>query len=280
MPYLLERTLALENEAVDFGFQWETTDQIVKQIKSELVEINTHLHQGIAQCNQNELQEEIGDLLHAVFSLCIFCQFKPDVTLHKTLNKFEKRLRFVKQLAQQQGLQHLKGRSFDELMTFWNEAKQLEKDTSIVEQEPWDIITPINDFQLDERLHTSSLLLIDWPLSRVLLKNNANYPWFILVPRRKEITEMTQLSKVDRYQLMDEIQQLSLIVQAMFQPDKINVGSLGNIVAQCHLHVVARFCHDPLWPQGIWQAILEEKPYVEPDSLITDLLDRLSSVAF
>ena len=137
-----------------------------------------------------------------------------------------------------------------------------------------------DDFQLDERLLTSSFQLVDWPLSRVLLKNNADYPWFILVPRRQHLTEISDFSKSDRYQLMDEIHQLSLVVQDLFKPDKINIGALGNIVAQFHMHVVARFHHDPLWPQGIWQSTTKEKSYVESNTLIVDLKSRLSSITF
>ena len=121
---LLEKAVVLENEASEFGFQWETTDQIMAQIQSECIEINEHLNKGIEQANQAELQEEVGDLLHAVFSLCVFCQFSPEVTLEKTLTKFEHRLMAVKQLAAAQGLDTLEGCSFDELMVYWNEAKK------------------------------------------------------------------------------------------------------------------------------------------------------------
>ena len=72
---LLDKVVALENDASAFGLQWETTDQIMAQIQSECFEINEHLGHGIAQANQSELQEEVGDLLHAVFSLCVFCYF-------------------------------------------------------------------------------------------------------------------------------------------------------------------------------------------------------------
>ena len=135
-------------------------------------------------------------------------------------------------------------------------------------------------FQLHEQLSSSSIQLIDWPLSRVLLKNNANYPWCILVPRQDNITEITELSKLDRYQLADEVHHLSVIMQDLFKPNKINIGALGNIVAQLHIHVVARFRHDQLWPQGIWQSAMEETPYVEVNSFITKLIDQLSHVEF
>lgn len=137
-----------------------------------------------------------------------------------------------------------------------------------------------DDFKLDERLQASSFQLIDWPLSRVLLKNNADYPWFILVPRRLHLTELTEFSEPDRCQLMIELHQLSLVVQYMFKPDKINIGALGNIVAQFHMHVVARFHDDPLWPQGIWQSTLKEEAYVDPGPLIASVMDSLSSIIF
>jgi diadenosine tetraphosphate (Ap4A) HIT family hydrolase len=135
----------------------------------------------------------------------------------------------------------------------------------------------MNEFKLDERLQSSCFEIIDWPLSKVLLKNNAHYPWLILVPRRNHVTEITQLSKEDSYQLMDETQQLSRMMEEIFEPDKINIATLGNMVAQLHVHVVARFKTDPLWPQGVWQASIDEKPYTEPDALITHLTACLSS---
>lgn len=137
-----------------------------------------------------------------------------------------------------------------------------------------------DDFQLDSQLLAGGFELVDWPLSRVLLKNNAEYPWFILVPRRQHLKEITDFSKSDRYLLMDEIHELSLVVQDIFKPDKINIGALGNIVAQFHMHVVARFHHDPLWPQGIWQSAMKEKSYVESNTFIASLTERLSSVTF
>lgn len=124
---LLEKVVFLEKEADAFGFKWENTDQIMAQINSECLEVGEHLHADIAKVNQVELQEEIGDLLHAVFSLCVFCNFSPQDTLEKTLEKFASRLNAVKQLANERGLANLNGFSFDELMGFWEQAKQLHK---------------------------------------------------------------------------------------------------------------------------------------------------------
>ena len=121
---LLEKVVALENDADAFGFRWKKTEQIMAQIESECLEIQEHLQAGPA-VNQFELQEEIGDLLHAVFSLCVFCKFSPREMLEKTLGKFEARLNAVKLLAKEQGLMDLNGHSFEELMVLWDKAKNL-----------------------------------------------------------------------------------------------------------------------------------------------------------
>ena len=118
-------------------------------------------------------------------------------------------------------------------------------------------------FKLDSRIATTCFELGKWPLSQVVLKNNANYPWLILIPRIENIQEIDQLPKASRYQLMDEISQLSNIVRAYFKPDKINIGSLGNMVSQLHVHVIGRYTQDNQWPYGVWQQSEVEKPYDE-----------------
>ena len=122
---ILKRLAALELEAADYGFKWETPNQIMTQIESECVEIHEHLNNPE---QRDKLQEEIGDLLHAVFSLCVFSKFDPETTLLNSINKFERRLRAVKQITHEQGLNSLNGHSFDELMAIWNQAKK--RDTS------------------------------------------------------------------------------------------------------------------------------------------------------
>lgn len=119
---LLQKVDALEHEAADFGFQWETAEQIMDQIRSECDEIGEHLQAGV-KSHSADLQEEIGDLLHAAFSLCVFCQFSPEETLKQTLNKFERRLRAVQAISSERQLESLKGQAFDDLMAIWKEAK-------------------------------------------------------------------------------------------------------------------------------------------------------------
>lgn len=118
-------------------------------------------------------------------------------------------------------------------------------------------------FELDERLSSTGLIVGEWPLSTVLLKNDRNYPWFVLVPRKAGLEEWYQLNDQEHGLLMQEIQQLSLLIKAYYQPQKINVASLGNSVRQFHVHCVGRSEHDPLWPQSIWQNAYEVLPYSE-----------------
>lgn len=123
---IFNKLTTLEHEADNFGFRWDNTDQIMAQIKSECAEIMVHLKDINNDTKKAKLQEEIGDLLHAVFSLCVFCQFDPHETLEKSVNKFERRFKEVKRLTHAQGLVTLAGKSFQELMVLWNQVKQNE----------------------------------------------------------------------------------------------------------------------------------------------------------
>tara|TARA_Y100000768_G_scaffold317629_1_gene252909 strand:- start:372 stop:710 length:339 start_codon:yes stop_codon:yes gene_type:complete len=82
--------------------------------------------------------------------------------------------------------------------------------------------------------------------------NDSNYPWFILVPRRPNIIELFDLSKEDRVQLDSETVEVSRFINDSFKPDKINIATLGNIVSQFHLHIIARFSNDKAWPEPVW----------------------------
>ena len=91
-----------------------------------------------------------------------------------------------------------------------------------------------------------------FPLCRVLLMNDANYPWFILVPDRDDITEIFQLSEADQQQWLAESAEMSRVIYDLFQPDKLNIGALGNMVPQLHIHYIARYRDDPAWPKPVW----------------------------
>jgi diadenosine tetraphosphate (Ap4A) HIT family hydrolase len=107
-------------------------------------------------------------------------------------------------------------------------------------------------FTLHSQLQADTILVAEWPLSLVLLAKDANYPWCILVPKRNELREIHHLDSSDREQLLRESCYLSEQMERIFQPVKMNVAALGNMVPQLHLHHVARFEHDPAWPKPIW----------------------------
>jgi uncharacterized protein YabN with tetrapyrrole methylase and pyrophosphatase domain len=119
---ILDKIVASERDAANFGFKWENPQQIKAQILSEITEVDVHLQDG----NQTKLQQEIGDLLHAVLSLTVYCGFNPTKTLTDSVEKFERRLSLVKRLAADEGLISLNGKSFVELMDFWDRAKAIE----------------------------------------------------------------------------------------------------------------------------------------------------------
>ncbi|HDP89125.1 MAG TPA: HIT domain-containing protein [Thioalkalivibrio sp.] len=91
-----------------------------------------------------------------------------------------------------------------------------------------------------------------FPLCRVLLMNDANYPWFILVPDREDVREIFELSGDDQRQWLRESAELSRAMVELFQPDKLNLGALGNMVPQLHIHYIARYQDDPAWPKPVW----------------------------
>ncbi|WP_133139641.1 MazG nucleotide pyrophosphohydrolase domain-containing protein [Legionella genomosp. 1] len=120
---LFNKLIDLELDAMQFGFRWDNARQILAQVESECVEVNQLLDQDHGE--NDLLQYEIGDLLHAVLSLCVYCGYDPELTLEKSLNKFEQRFLMVKQLAKSQNLNNLDHLSFEQLMALWKEAKEL-----------------------------------------------------------------------------------------------------------------------------------------------------------
>ena len=139
-----------------------------------------------------------------------------------------------------------------------------------------------DDFKIDGRLLVGSIYLGKWPLSHVFLKDNADYSWCVLVPEVAEVQDIMQLSREKQHQLMDEIAALSSMVRDYFNPDKINVANLGNSVSQLHVHVVARFEHDKLWPHAIWQNKLTDSPYSDSarEKIVADLKPLVESYLY
>jgi diadenosine tetraphosphate (Ap4A) HIT family hydrolase len=110
----------------------------------------------------------------------------------------------------------------------------------------------LTGFALHERLSADTVFVCDWSLSRVLLMNDARYPWLILVPRRTDATELFDLSPSDRAVLMEETARASERLKVLTGAAKINVGALGNLVPQLHVHVVGRNPGDAAWPGPVW----------------------------
>ena len=107
-------------------------------------------------------------------------------------------------------------------------------------------------FRLDARLDRDCAPVTDLALCRALLMDDARYPWLVLVPARPDLRELHDLEAADRNRLVDEICQASQALERLFQPDKINVGALGNLVPQLHVHVIARRIGDRAWPGPVW----------------------------
>ncbi len=105
-------------------------------------------------------------------------------------------------------------------------------------------------FTLDSRLFADTIALGEWPLCRVLMMNDRRYPWLILVPRRPGLVELTDLDETDSAVLWQEIRQAGRVLAGY--GDKVNTGALGNVVAQLHVHVIARRVGDPAWPGPVW----------------------------
>lgn len=108
------------------------------------------------------------------------------------------------------------------------------------------------DFVLHSQLAQDTHWVTDLALCRVLLMNEARYPWLILVPRRAGIREIHELTSTERQQLWAESDKVSQALMIIFQPDKLNIAALGNVVAQLHLHHIARFQTDAAWPAPVW----------------------------
>jgi diadenosine tetraphosphate (Ap4A) HIT family hydrolase len=123
--------------------------------------------------------------------------------------------------------------------------------------------TAPTDWSLDRQLDRDSTAVGDLALSRVLLINNANFPWLVLVPRRLDVIEIIDLAESDQLELMREIAQASRALRTVTRCDKLNVAALGNAVPQLHVHVIARFRNDAAGPQPVWgqPAQREPKPY-------------------
>jgi len=110
---------------------------------------------------------------------------------------------------------------------------------------------PMPEWSLHPQLERDTVAVGDLALCRVLAMNDADYPWLILVPRRAGAVEIADLG-VDAAGLMEEILLASRVLKAVTGCDKLNIAAIGNVVPQLHVHIVARWKNDPLWPKPVW----------------------------
>lgn len=109
-------------------------------------------------------------------------------------------------------------------------------------------------FTLHPTLENDSVVLGDYPLCRVLLIKDKQYPWLVLVPRRDGVREIYELTEDDQQQFWRESAELGRELMRVFDGDKLNIGALGNMVPQLHVHHIVRYAKDPAWPGPIWGA--------------------------
>jgi diadenosine tetraphosphate (Ap4A) HIT family hydrolase len=126
------------------------------------------------------------------------------------------------------------------------------------------------------QLLNDSLVLGYFPLCHLLLAKDANYPWFILVPDRDNISETYQLSAADQQQLMVESSALGECLMTALKGDKLNVAALGNMVPQLHIHVIVRYKTDAAWPSPVWGKV-PAKVYDELE--LFELREQLKKLA-
>jgi len=107
-------------------------------------------------------------------------------------------------------------------------------------------------FQLHPRLKQDCITIGRFDLCQLLMMNDSQYPWFILVPEKANITEIYQLSKADQHTLTQESSYLSENLAMLYKADKMNIAAIGNLVPQLHLHHVVRYQTDQAWPAPIW----------------------------
>jgi diadenosine tetraphosphate (Ap4A) HIT family hydrolase len=111
---------------------------------------------------------------------------------------------------------------------------------------------PEHGFKLHHQLARDTVPLGDLPLCRVLLIDDRTFPWLLLVPRRRDVSEIIDLGDIERAHLMTEITQVADALKAETGCDKLNIAALGNLVPQLHIHIIARFTSDLVRPRPVW----------------------------
>ena len=114
-------------------------------------------------------------------------------------------------------------------------------------------------FKLNNKFLKSSHHLLDLKLCTLRLHDNSKFPWIMLIPKRKNINDITDLKSKDQMLLMKEIVFSSKVIKKLFKTSKLNVEKVGNIVPQLHIHIIARYKEDISWPLSVW--VVKSKSY-------------------
>ncbi|MCI0650460.1 MAG: HIT domain-containing protein [Planctomycetes bacterium] len=135
-------------------------------------------------------------------------------------------------------------------------------------------------FRLHRKLAAETITVGFFPLSTLLLFNDANYPWFILVPRRKDVQEVYQLERKDQMQLIHESSHLAKQLARVFRAHKMNIAALGNSVPQLHVHHIVRYKNDPAWPAPAWGRVPPKSYTAEQVAQVIRKIDGQLSEGF
>ena len=128
--------------------------------------------------------------------------------------------------------------------------------------------------KVNKRFLKDSHLISELKLCSVRLIDNAKFPWIILIPKRKNITDISELNSKDQMLLMKEIVHCSKLMKRIFKTKKLNVEKIGNVVPQLHIHIIARSKNDSSWPLSVW--VVEKKNYSKKKIIV--ILQKLKKL--
>ena len=129
-------------------------------------------------------------------------------------------------------------------------------------------------FKINNKFLKSSHYIVDLKLCSVRLNDNSKFPWLILIPKRKNVTDISDLNSKDQILLMKEIVLVSGLMKKLFKTSKLNIEKIGNIVPQLHIHIISRKKTDSSWPLSVW--VVKGKKYSVKN--LKDVLNKIRSV--
>lgn len=134
------------------------------------------------------------------------------------------------------------------------------------------------NFELHQNL-ANKAFITDLPLCRVLFEDNALYPWIFLVPRRKKISKIMDLTTLDQLILLNELDLAQKVMWQHFKPTQLNVAAIGNKTPQLHIHIIARHADDQAWPDVVWGQAQKQPYNTEEKSNLISSLKKLFSIS-